>query len=80
MNFPSPGIPIPIPRSRENWGMGMKIPQLVNIPHIPHSRGMGMAFLSDFPIPRHSPDLFKFPQGFAGNENSPGIPIPIPRK
>ena len=36
VNFHSPRILIPI--SRENWGMGMKISQVVDIPHIPHFR------------------------------------------
>ena len=54
----SRGIPIPIPHSRGNWGMGTKISLRVIIPQIPHSRGMGMDFSSDFPILRHSPTKF----------------------
>ena len=78
MNFHSPGIPIPIPHSRGNWGMGMKIPQLVNIPHIPHSRGMGMVFcqISPFPvIPQINWNSFR---DLREMKIFWGIPIPIP--
>ena len=41
----------------------MKIPQVVNILHIPYSRGMGMGFLSEgaiFPAKRHRMGMENF--------------------
>ena len=64
--------------SRGNWGMGMRISQVVNNPHIPHSRGMGKVCCQISPFPVIPQINWIFFRDLREMKIFRGIPIPIP--